>query len=200
MFLANAASFSNGAAVARASLTRPARSSHSAWSHRHRPAQSSSFFAAEWSRADEVRRGDYVAYPIPTEVVEQPALSLWYERKFKDTRSKPLPDSVSLNDDFLRLAGYYIAEGHAHRRELTWTFSSDEGHLVNDTVGFEGGGVVELLTLTARVAVALMPAESVTAAVSVWSPLGTVFVSHEYVGPVPGTVVVVVLPTVRLYV
>src|SRR5438105_824765 len=95
-------------------------------------------YAAEWSRADEVRRGDYVAYPIPTEVVEQPALSLWYERKFKDTRSKPLPDSVSLNDDFLRLAGYYIAEGHAHRRELTWTFSSDEGHLVNDTVGLIG--------------------------------------------------------------
>src|SRR5205823_152103 len=69
------------------------------------------------------------------------------------------------------------------------------------TVGFcEGGGVVVLLTVTGSVAVAVLPAESVTAAVSVWSPLGTVFVSHEYVGPVPGTVVVVVLPTVRLYV
>ena len=69
------------------------------------------------------------------------------------------------------------------------------------TVGFcEGGGVVVLFTVTGSVAVAVLPAESVTAAVSVWSPLGTVFVSHEYVGPVPGTVVVVVLPTVRLYV
>ena len=57
-----------------------------------------------------------------------------------------------------------------------------------------------LLTVTGSVAVAVLPAESVTVAVSVWSPLGTVFVSHEYVGPVPGIVVVVGLPTVRLYV
>jgi intein/homing endonuclease len=44
-------------------------------------------YQAEWSRADQVRRGDYVAYPIPSEVDERPAMSLWYERKFEDTRS-----------------------------------------------------------------------------------------------------------------
>ncbi|HEX6060770.1 MAG TPA: hypothetical protein VF001_01770, partial [Candidatus Limnocylindria bacterium] len=95
-------------------------------------------YAPEWSRADQVRRGDYVAYPIPSEVVDQPAISLWYEQMFKDTRSKPLPDSVALNDDFLRLSGYYIAEGHAHKRELTWTFSVSERHLVDDTVALVG--------------------------------------------------------------
>ena len=95
-------------------------------------------YAAEWSRADQVRRGDYVAYPIPSEVVDQPAVSLWYERKFKDTRSKPLPDRVALNEDFLRLAGYYIAEGHTHKRELTWTFGADERDLVDDTVTLIG--------------------------------------------------------------
>ena len=95
-------------------------------------------FVAEWTRADQVRRGDYVAYPISNEVVEQPAMSLWYERKFKDTRSKPLPNSVALNDDFLRLAGYYIAEGNAYRRELTWTFRNDEQDLVDDTVALVG--------------------------------------------------------------
>ena len=104
-------------------------------------------YQAEWTRADQVRRGDYVAYPIPSEVVEQPAMSLWYERKFKDTRSKALPDSVALNNDFLRLAGYYIAEGHAHRRELTWTFSKDERDLVDDTVALVG----RLFELTASV-------------------------------------------------
>jgi 2-oxoglutarate ferredoxin oxidoreductase subunit beta len=95
-------------------------------------------YVAEWSRADQVRRGDYVAYPIPSEVVEQPSISLWFERKFKDTRSKPLPDSVALNEDFLRLAGYYIAEGHAHKRELTWTFGATERDLVDDTVDLIG--------------------------------------------------------------
>ena len=95
-------------------------------------------YTAEWTRADQVRRGDYVAYPIASEVVDQPAIGLWYQRKAKDTRSKPLPDSVALNDDFLRLAGYYIAEGHAHRRELTWTFGADERELVDDTVALVG--------------------------------------------------------------
>jgi 2-oxoglutarate ferredoxin oxidoreductase subunit beta len=95
-------------------------------------------YVAEWSRADQVRRGDYVAYPIPSEVVEQLSISLWFERKFKDTRSKPLPDSVALNEDFLRLAGYYIAEGHTHKRELTWTFGATERDLVDDTVNLVG--------------------------------------------------------------
>ncbi|HEV2009665.1 MAG TPA: thiamine pyrophosphate-dependent enzyme [Candidatus Limnocylindria bacterium] len=95
-------------------------------------------YSAEWSRADQVRRGDYIAYPIPSTVVEQPSISLWYERKFKDTRSKPLPDSVALNEDFLRLAGYYIAEGSTGKRELTWTFAADERDLVDDTVALVG--------------------------------------------------------------
>jgi len=95
-------------------------------------------YNAEWSRADQVRRGDYVAYPIAREVVEQPSLSLWYARKFKDTRSKPLPDSVALNEDFLRLAGYYVAEGHTATRELTWTFGAHERDLVDDTVALVG--------------------------------------------------------------
>jgi 2-oxoglutarate ferredoxin oxidoreductase subunit beta len=95
-------------------------------------------YAAEWSRAAQVRRGDYVAYPIPSTVVEQPSLSLWYSRKFKDTRSKPLPDSVALNEDFLRLAGYYIAEGSTGKRTLTWTFGGHERPLVDDTVALVG--------------------------------------------------------------
>ena len=105
---------------------------------RKRAHRTNSDYKAEWTRADQVRRGDYLAYPIPSEVVDQPALSLWYERKFKDTRSKALPDSVALNDEFLRLAGYYIAEGHTHKRELTWTFSKDERDLVEDTVALVG--------------------------------------------------------------
>ncbi len=95
-------------------------------------------YDAEWSRADQVQRGDYVAYPIPSAVVEQPSISLWYARKFKDTRSKPLPDSVALNEDFLRLAGYYIAEGGTGKRGLTWTFGADERDLVDDTVALVG--------------------------------------------------------------
>src|SRR5882672_9899867 len=47
---------------------------------------------------------------------------------------------------------------------------------VNITVGFVDGGGVVLLTFTASVALPLLPAESVTVAVSVCAPLAMVFV------------------------
>src|SRR5882762_1374960 len=60
---------------------------------------------------------------------------------------------------------------------------------VNVTVGVVAGGGVVLLTFTESVALPLLPAESVTVLASVCAPLAMVFVSQEYVGPVPGTVV-----------
>src|SRR5512140_3290064 len=104
-------------------------------------------YAPDWTRAEDVKRGDYVGCHIPVDGDAEPRLSLWYERKFKDTRSKPLPDSVALDARFLRLAGYYIAEGHAHKREIGFTFSSQERELVRGTVDLVG----ELFELAATV-------------------------------------------------
>src|SRR5438132_416758 len=104
-------------------------------------------YEPDWTLAKDVKRGDYVGFPIPMDSADQPWLSLWYERKFKDTRSKALPDSVALDDRFLRLAGYYIAEGHTHRREIGLTFSAQEWDLARDTVELVG----DLFELTATV-------------------------------------------------
>src|SRR5438552_3183886 len=60
---------------------------------------------------------------------------------------------------------------------------------VNVTVGFVAGGGGVLLTFTETVALPLLPAESVTVPASVRAPLAIVVVSHENVGPVPGTAV-----------
>lgn len=97
-----------------------------------------STFKADWTFAKDVRRGDYIGFPIPVDTTAEPRLSLWYQRKFKDTRSKPLPESVALDERFLRLAGYYIAEGHAHKREIGFTFGSQERDLARDTVELVG--------------------------------------------------------------
>lgn len=79
-------------------------------------------FELVWERADQIRKGDYLAYPIPSEIVPIALLPL-PEKKSQDRRSTSLPESVPITADFLRLAGYYIAEGWiAHR-------SAEKDHL-----------------------------------------------------------------------
>ena len=89
-------------------------------------------FAPEWIAVGEVKPGDYLAYPRVTAGVDTETLPLAYTKRKKDTRSKPLPGAIAINDDFLRLAGYYIAEGYRHERSLVMTFGSHERPLVDD--------------------------------------------------------------------
>lgn len=107
-------------------------------SRRRRKHGSDRSYAPEWVPAGEVRRGDYVAFPVPSETVDQPALTVSVDRKAKDTRSKPLPATIPLDPEFLRLAGLYIAEGHTHRREIGFTYGSDEMDLAVETVALIG--------------------------------------------------------------
>ncbi len=95
-------------------------------------------FQPQWVEAGKVNVGDYLAYPRGTAGVDIDALPLIFDRKAKDTRSKPLPGAIGVNSDFLRLAGYYIAEGHAHRRALVFTFGGHERHLAEDVVSLVG--------------------------------------------------------------
>ncbi|TMF55816.1 MAG: hypothetical protein E6I19_07630 [Chloroflexi bacterium] len=103
-------------------------------------------FAPEWIAASEVKPGDYLAYPRVTAGVETESLPLAYTKRKKDTRSKPLPGAIAINADFLRLAGYYIAEGYRHERSLVMTFGSHERPLVDDAVDLIG----KVTELTAR--------------------------------------------------
>ncbi len=111
---------------------------HPVYAVRRRARRTNDRYDADFIPAGELKRGDYVGFPVPRETFDLPEFSLWYERKLKDTRSKPLPKSVALDDRFLRLAGYYIAEGHAHQREIGFTFGAHEGDLVADTVDLVG--------------------------------------------------------------
>src|SRR3990167_352245 len=95
-------------------------------------------FHPDWVRADEVKVGDYVAYPRTTESTLVDALPLVFEKKAKDTRSRQLPAASPVNADFLRFAGLYIAEGHAHRRSVVFTFGGHEPHLARETVALAG--------------------------------------------------------------
>ncbi len=89
-------------------------------------------FDAIWTRADQIEEKDYVVYPIQKEQVDREYIEVDYQLKKKDTVSKPLPSKIPLNESFLRLMGYYIAEGYVHDREISFTFNSKEVEFIND--------------------------------------------------------------------
>ena len=111
---------------------------HPVYAVRRRARRTNDRFDPDFVPAGQLKRGDYVGFPIPADTVDQASMPLSFERKAKDMRSKPLPANVALDDRFLRLAGYYIAEGHTHEREFGFTFSSQERDLVADTADLVG--------------------------------------------------------------
>ena len=86
----------------------------------------------QWYETEKLEIGDYVAYPIVKLTKDIKYLSIIYKKKNKDTDSKELLKKVKVDGDFLRLAGYYIAEGNVHSREIVLTFGKDEKDLVLD--------------------------------------------------------------------
>jgi 2-oxoglutarate ferredoxin oxidoreductase subunit beta len=93
-----------------------------------------STFVEERIEASDLSVGDYLVFPVMQTVSDTARFVIEYERKTKDTRSNPLPHDVPVNGDFLRLAGYYISEGSAHRRSLVFSFNEDETEYINDTM------------------------------------------------------------------
>jgi 2-oxoglutarate ferredoxin oxidoreductase subunit beta len=101
--------------------------------HRH-----NNNFIEEKVEASHLRVGDYLVFPVMKKVEDLGRFPFSYQRKAKDTRSKPLPSTVNLNADFLRLAGYYIAEGSAHKRSLIFSFNRTETHFIEDVKALMG--------------------------------------------------------------
>jgi len=89
-------------------------------------------FTEEKVEASNLRVGDYLVFPVMQTVSDLPNFAIEYQRKAKDTRSIPLPREVPMDDDFLKLAGYYIAEGSSHRRSLIFSFNKDETEFIDD--------------------------------------------------------------------
>ncbi len=95
-------------------------------------------FKSEWIEASELKKGDYLLYPILKEIRDLESIDLTYTKKKKDTRSRTLPKRIQITSEFLRLCGYYIAEGYVHRRSINFTFHSKEEEYVDDVVQIMG--------------------------------------------------------------
>ncbi len=91
-------------------------------------------FELKWTRTDQLKHGDYLAFPILKEVQDMAEMALPLKRKAMDRKSKELPPKIPINGDFLLFCGYYVAEGHVHERELCFTFNLKEKQYIEDIV------------------------------------------------------------------
>ena len=89
-------------------------------------------FNATWVRADEINVKDYLVYPILKEEKDLEYIDLNYDISKYDRVSKEMPARIRLDNSILRLFGYYIAEGYAHKRTLNFTFGIGEDRYVDD--------------------------------------------------------------------
>jgi 2-oxoglutarate ferredoxin oxidoreductase subunit beta len=85
-----------------------------------------------WKRADEIEVKDYMVYPIQKEEADLESITVDYDLKKKDTVSKKLPTVIPLDGDFLRLMGYYVAEGFVHERVVCFAFNEKETEYMED--------------------------------------------------------------------
>ena len=97
--------------------------------HRH-----NAEFTEEKIEASHLKVGDYLVFPVMKETVDADRFAIEYEKKVKDTRSFPLPAFVPMDDDWLRLAGYYIAEGSHHKRSVIFSFNKRETEYIGDVL------------------------------------------------------------------
>ncbi len=79
--------------------------------------------------AGELKAGDFVLYPITTSITDIPHIDLsTYLTKTYHKGPKPriIPYSVPVSKDFLRLVGYYLAEGSNHRAYIRFSLGNHE--------------------------------------------------------------------------
>ncbi|WP_342766530.1 iron-sulfur cluster assembly scaffold protein [Candidatus Borrarchaeum sp.] len=74
-----------------------------------------------WYHAEDLRKGDIVLYPILKEIKDMESIDFNVMRSEWDFRSKPIHAKIPIGEDFLRLCGYFISEGHP-REEPSKTY------------------------------------------------------------------------------
>ncbi len=89
-----------------------------------------------WHHAKELEKGDMIAYPVLDEVEDTEKISVNRKRLKYDFKSKDIPSEIDIDDGFLRLAGYYLAEGcvtdEISRVRIQFSLNSAEKEIKRD--------------------------------------------------------------------
>jgi len=89
-----------------------------------------------WQHASEFKKSDIILYPIFKQKTTQRFVDVDIRKKKYDFISRELPDKILLDENFLKLAGYYLAEGCARdkscRTYIIFTFHIKEEKFVQE--------------------------------------------------------------------
>jgi hypothetical protein len=117
------------------------------------PTKKIDFFRTDWCMSQDIKHGDYLAYPIITVIkdISNIKISDFYEIKENNGLSKDkyvfdgkewiyshrnlhIKNSIDLNNDFMELCGYYLSEGSFDGRVISLAFNIKEKHLAERAV------------------------------------------------------------------
>jgi ribonucleotide reductase alpha subunit len=115
----------------------------------------------KWIEAENIEVGDFLQVSYPTYIHNESKISVvdhidlkgievvedrvvikrescgyeYYGRSYYNNQIKSIKNSIPLNSDFMRLIGYYLAEGHIHQNlsSIHFTFGSKEIEYIEDT-------------------------------------------------------------------
>ncbi|MBU2638348.1 MAG: iron-sulfur cluster assembly scaffold protein [Nanoarchaeota archaeon] len=89
-----------------------------------------------WYHADTLEKRDILLYPIFNEILDKKYINTDLSTKKYDFSSIKIPKQIALNRAFLRLCGYFLAEGHANvkscRNNVTFAFNINERKYIQD--------------------------------------------------------------------
>jgi len=107
-------------------------------------------YEPRWCFADELEKGDYVLLSFPTDVKDVETIKIsdllddvilekkWIYSVGKNQYGaifkigKGVPNKILVNEEFMRLAGYYLAEGFITEKGIEFTFGSHEKEYIKD--------------------------------------------------------------------
>jgi nitrogen fixation protein NifU and related proteins len=91
---------------------------------------------AAWYHSEDLKKGDITLYPISKMEKDTKYLNIDIPKSKWDFKSKKIPARVPLNNDLLRLFGYFLAEGHIQdkpsRTFISFAFNINEKEIIKD--------------------------------------------------------------------
>ena len=93
-------------------------------------------FKPDWYCAQELKKGNAILYPISREIQDVRSIEFDIEKPKWDFKSKDLPTQIRVDENFLRLVGYYLAEGYTRldpcKGTLGFVFNVREKQYIDD--------------------------------------------------------------------
>lgn len=92
----------------------------------------------DWYNAFQLEKGDIILYPIPKKTKDKIELKINEPKPKWDFKSKDLPEKIKVDGKFLRLVGYFLAEGYTRTEKCKGTvgfvFGEHETEYLDDTI------------------------------------------------------------------